>query len=512
MLSIHDADEMREADRHTIEDLGLPGIVLMENAATGLVEAILDNWPEARSVLILCGPGNNGGDGLAAARHLMIRGMDVRVLLFADPEKLSGDALTNYRAAKNFGVVIQPIEGENLSALEGALDAGIFHIVVDSLMGTGLNRALGGRLAAAVDLINASGIPCLATDIPTGLQASSSAVPGPHIEAELTLTFGALKSCLCLPPACESCGDIGIADIGIPPQTLEKNCRLWWVEEEDISLMLPRRPASGHKGTFGHLLILAGAPGKAGAAVMAARAAVAGGSGLVTMAVPDSILQTVDGASLESLSFGLPSEENGSIAGPGKIGEILDRMSAIVAGPGLGLGDGAGQLLEDILEKSELPMLLDADALNLFAGRFEALNSYDAPLILSPHPGELARLLGSSVEEILADRLGAARQAAEASGATVIAKSYRTIIAEPGGEAWVIPAGDHHLGTGGSGDILSGLIGAFLAQGLDAVRAALLGCWLHGRAGELGGERFPAAVPASQLPEFIAQAWMECEG
>jgi len=511
MLSIHDAEGMREADRHTIEDLGIPGIVLMENAATGLVEAIQDRWPEAASILILCGAGNNGGDGFAAARHLFIRGLDVRILLFADPAGLRGDALLNYTAARNFGVPVDIVSGKDLGVLDEYFRPERCDLVVDSLMGTGLSRGLEGKFADIAERVNRSEIPCVATDVPTGLQASSSQIPGPVIDAELTVTFGALKTCLALPPACEHCGDIAVADIGIPRAALEKSCRLWWVEEDDIALMLPERSPSGHKGVFGHLLLLGGSPGKSGAVAMAAGAAVVGGSGLVTMAVPDSILHDVDVACPEAMSFALPSGHEGEVDGTGEIEVLLSRMTALVAGPGMGTGKGARALLEHLLSTADMPILLDADALNLFEGRLEEMKHCGSSLILTPHPGELARLLGKTTREVSADRLKAAREAASRSGAVIVAKSYRTIIVDPSLHAWVIPVGDSHLGSGGSGDVLAGLIGAFLAQGLDPVRAAILGAWLHGRAGELGGSEYPAAVPASRLPAFIARAWMEAE-
>jgi len=511
MLSVGDAAGMREADRYTIEDLGVPGIVLMENAATGLVEALQQGFPQAESILVLCGSGNNGGDGLAAARHLLIRGHEVRVLLFSDPAGLRGDAAANYGIARNFGVPMTMILEEDLQELQAALDSGGFDLIIDALMGTGLSRPLDGRYGEIAGLVNASGISCIAADVPSGLQASSSKIPGPVLHAEMTVTFGALKNCLLLPPASGLCGEIVLVDIGIPPSALEKSAELWLVEEEDVTLMLPRRPSEGHKGVFGHLLILAGSPGRAGAAIMAAQAAVVGGSGLVTVALPDSILDLVDAASPESMSFGLPSTEDGHVSGQGDLQSLLKNMKALVAGPGLGTGEGAERLLREVLASFEGPVLLDADAINIFAGVPGKLSEFSGPLLLSPHPGELARLLGRSPEEVVEDRLGAAREAAEKTNALIIAKSHRTIIADPSGQAWIIPTGDHHLGTGGSGDVLTGLVGAFLAQGCDSLRAAILGCWLHGRGGELGGEDYPAALPASRLPAYIAKAWKELE-
>jgi len=511
MLSVHDASGMREADRMTIEELGVPGPVLMENAATGLVEAIEGFDREAGSILLLCGPGNNGGDGFAAARHLLNHGWDVRVMLFAEPARLSGDAKLNYTIACNLGLSPDVISGENLGVLAAAVQSGNFDIIVDALMGTGLSRPLEGRWARIVDIINSSPVPVVAVDVPSGLQSSVSTIPGPVIEAAMTVTFGALKICQVLPPASELCGDLVVVDIGIPPRVLDAEARMWWVEKEDVGMMLPFRPPGGHKGDFGHLLILGGAAGHSGAVIMAAQAAVVGGSGLVTVAAPRSAVSIIDSVSRESMTITLPETSDGEFADPGGISGALKRMSAVVAGPGMGCGPGAERVLETVLAEFSGPILLDADALNIMAGRLEELKSVTGPLVLTPHPGELARLLGWQIGTVVNDRAAAAREAARRSGAVVIAKSHRSVIAAPDGEAWVIPVGDHHLAGGGSGDVLSGLSGAFLAQGLEGERAAIVAAYLHGRAGELGGDDFPAAVPAFRLPGYIARAWLEVE-
>ncbi len=511
MLPVLDNRTMREADRHTIEDLGVPGIVLMENAATGVVEALRQAFPDARRVLILCGPGNNGGDGLAAARHLANGGHEVQVLLFGDEERLSPDAGTNYRLAVAFGVHPILVPEEDLAALEAALAPNRPDVIIDAMLGTGIDRPLGGRFAAVVDRVASAGVPVLAVDVPTGLNGSSSELPGPVLPADLTVTFAALKKCHALPPACLQCGEVAIVEIGIPPAALEADCDLRWVEAEDVALMLPDRAPDAHKGHFGHLLLVAGAVGRGGAVAMAANSAVVVGSGLVTMAVPEPVVAVVDTSCQEAMSHPLAVDSYGGIAAPDGLAPILDRITAIATGPGMGTGDGARATLEWTIDNWAGPLLLDADAVNLLADRPERLAGRTVAPILTPHPGELARLLGSDTGAVVADRLGAAREAAGRAESVVVAKGFRTIVAAPDGQAWINPTGDAHLASGGSGDVLTGAISGLLAQRLEPIRAALIGCWLHGRAGELGGEDFPAATPAGYQSHLLAAAWQELE-
>jgi NAD(P)H-hydrate epimerase len=511
MLPVLDNEAMREADRRTIEDLGVASLTLMENAATGVVDALRDSFPEARRILILCGRGNNGGDGLAAARLLSGGDLEVKVLLFADPKDLSPDAAENFRRAEAAGVPIVIVDDDDLSAVDAELEPDPPDLVVDALLGTGIDRPLGGRLAAVVDRIEGAHLEVLAVDVPTGLNGSSATVPGPVMPADLTVTFAALKLCHVLPPACLHCGEVAVAEIGIPEAVLESGCELRWVEADDVALLLPDRRADSHKGGFGHLLLVAGAEGRGGAVAMAAQTAVVAGSGLVTMAVPQPAVQVVDGACLEAMTHAMACDDRGEMAGPDGLGELIGRMTAIATGPGMGTGDGAAATLDWILNEWQGPLLLDADAINLLAGRPERLAGRDYPPVLTPHPGELARFLGQSTEAVVADRVGAARDAASRAQAVVVAKGFRTVVAEPDGGVFINPTGDAGLASGGSGDVLTGAIGAFLAQGLEPERAAIIGCWLHGRAGELGGEEWPAAVPASTLPGLVADAWRELD-
>jgi NAD(P)H-hydrate epimerase len=509
MLPVLDNDSMREADRHTIEDLGVPGLVLMENAATGVVDALRESFPDASSVLILCGPGNNGGDGLAAARHLANGGHVVQLVVLGPEDKLSPDATANYHLAKAFGIDVAVIDGDDLTDLDDMLESDPPDVIVDALLGTGIDRPLGGRIAEIAKRINAADCPVIAVDVPTGLNGSTGSVSGPTVDADLTVTFAALKRCHVLPPASLECGEVVVVDIGIPPAALERNCRLRWIEDEDVALMLPFRPDISHKGAYGHLLVVAGAVGRGGAVAMAARSAVVVGTGLVTMAVPEPVVPVVDAACLEAMTHPLAADAEGGIEVPDGLEPLLGRMTAIATGPGMGTGQGAAATLSWLLEHWSGPLLLDADAVNLLAGQPERLAGRDTSAVLTPHPGELARLLGRSTEDVVADRLAAAREAAERSGSVVVAKGFRTVVAAPDGEAWINPTGDAHLASGGSGDVLTGAIGGFLAQDLDPVRAALVGCWLHGRAGEIGGDIYPAATPATSQSELLAEAWQE---
>jgi NAD(P)H-hydrate epimerase len=511
MLPVLDNEAMREADRHTIENLGVPSLTLMENAATGVADALRGRFPEARRILILCGRGNNGGDGLAAARLLAGGELELKVLLFADPTTLSPDAAENFERAKSADVPIVVVEGEDLSALDAELDPDPPDVVVDALLGTGIDRPLGGKLAQVVERCDGTQSKVLAVDVPTGLSGSSPGVPGTVMAADLTVTFAALKLCHVLPPACLNCGEVAVAEIGIPEPVLEAGCDLRWVEDEDVALLLPNRQSDAHKGGFGHLLLVAGAEGRAGAVAMAAQAAVVGGTGLVTMAVPQPAVSVVDGACLEAMTHAMAYDDRGEMAGPEGLDELIERMSAVAAGPGMGMGEGAASTLEWLLDTWHGALLLDADAINLLAGRPERLAGRELPPVLTPHPGELARLLGRSTEEVVADRVGAAREAASRAHAVVVAKGFRTVIAEPDGQVSINPTGDAGLASGGSGDVLTGTVAGFLAQGLEPARSAIIGCWLHGRAGELGGEDWPAAVPASTLPGLIAEAWRELE-
>ena len=501
-------EAMRAVDRAAIDDVGIPSLVLMENAAIGVVDALAEHFPEARSVVILCGPGNNGGDGLAVGRHLAVRGYIVRAFLVASREP-AGDAAVQLTICRNQGLEVRAVSEEDgeRRLLQAAADA---DLVVDAMFGTGLQRPLEGPLAGLVEKVNRLPVPRLAVDLPSGLYGGSAQVPGPHLEAELTVTFAALKVAHVLPPASESVGDVVVADLGIPPELVEAaQGDLHLLQAAELAPLLLPRPAQGHKGDFGHVLLFAGGVGKAGAAILAARGAVRGGAGLVTVATPEPVLPLVDLGSLESMTLPLAT------AGPGLAESAAERVleaasgkEVLALGPGLGLEPSTVEAVRRVCRQAELPLVVDADGLNALAGELALLAERRAPTILTPHPGELARLLGVETSEILEDRLAAARRAAAEAAALVVLKGHLSIVADAAGRAWINPTGNPGMATGGSGDVLTGILAALVAQGYEASLAARLGVFVHGLAGDLAVEtRGMTALAAADLVDHLGGAF-----
>lgn len=507
MFPILETKAMRLADKVTIEDLGLPSLVLMEMAAQAVNEVVEELFPEDGRLAVVCGVGNNGGDGLAMARKRHAQGLPVEVVLVGEKEELSADAAKQWQLAEAFGVplvqVASPQELDQLEAVLARADG-----VVDALFGTGLSRPLAGLPAQAVERINASGLPVVAVDLPSGLSGSSGQLLGPAVEATCTVVLGALKWAHVLPPAALACGQLFWGEIGIPRKKLEELASGFLLTAEDVARWLPQRSPDAHKGKFGHLLLVGGRWGRGGAVALGALAAVRAGAGLVTVATAAPAVAAVQALVPEAMVDPLPAGEEGSVLGQG-IEASLERATALAVGPGLGLGEGPRALLRRILELWQGPLLLDADALTLLAGELERLRGRKAPTVLTPHPGELARLLQTTTQQVQADRLGAARAAAERSGATVLLKGMHTLIAEAEGPLWVNPTGSPGLASGGAGDVLTGIIGAFLAQGLPGKEAAAVGAFLHGRAAELASKRFAGAVPASVVAKMLPKAEKE---
>ena len=471
---------MRLADADAIRG-GTAGDDLMESAAAALCEQLRRAYPGWRKVAVVCGPGNNGGDGLAAARMLALSGIAVRVFTLRDPSSYAGDAGRNADRARSVGLPLLWLkDSRSFSAMRRALDD--CDGIVDALFGTGLARPLEGTARRAVTAINAAGKPVVSADLPSGLSADSGALLGPAVRACETVGFAAPKPCHVLPPASGFCGRVIVADIGIPKKTLARRAsRFWIVESADVASLLPARPLDSHKADFGRLAVIAGSRGKAGAAILAARGALRGGAGLVTVFCAESLTPLVVSALPEAMTFGLP-EEDGALteAGAAALASQLRAFDAAVVGPGLGTSERTVRFLEALLRGTRLPLVVDADGLNAFAGRPHWFAKRRGPLILTPHPGEAGRLLGISSRAIQADRLGAARSLSRRSGAVTILKGAHSLVASPSGEALVNPTGTPLLSTAGSGDVLAGLIGALLAGGLKARDAAMAGAWLHG--------------------------------
>jgi len=502
------AAQMRSVDRRTIEDFGVPGVVLMENAGRGAADILCAEYASLKPgpVLILCGKGNNGGDGYVVARYLCNRGWQVDTLVLAEPRQVAGDAGINLRALQSLGTSIEfaADEASLTSCLEGCRPA----IVVDALFGTGLNSELRGTAVAAVSWINSFQGPVLAIDIPSGVDASSGRELGCGVNANLTATFAAPKVGHLVHPGCQLSGKLRVIDIGVPPKLLEETSpSCTWLSAAEAAGLLPERPPVGHKGTFGHQLLIAGARGKIGAAVLAAAAGLRSGAGLVSLAVPSSQQAVVATARPEAMTEGLP-DEDGSL-GPVS-GELLaglcEGKQSLAVGPGLGQAAPVADLVHYVLTGYDGALVLDADALNVLASQPEILlRRRGRPLVLTPHPGEMARLCHCKVADIESDRIGVARDFARRFDLVLVLKGAPTLIASPDGRLTINSSGNPLLATGGSGDVLTGLLGGLLAQGMAPFEAACLGVYLHGAAADrllprLGDAGLLAGDLAAEIP------------
>lgn len=516
-MRILSAEAMREVDRVAIEELGIPSLVLMENAAIGVADAIGETYPEAESATIFCGPGNNGGDGLAVARHLAVRGYDVEVFLVAGGHTLGGDAEVQLAICRRQGLAVREIADED-GVIEALEDSRESDLIVDALFGTGLSRPLAGLFADLVEGLNDLPVPRVAVDLPSGLNGSLSEPLGSHLLADLTVTFAAPKIAHVFPPASEAVGELVVTDMGIPPELVdeveEESGPLHLLVAEELAALLPERSPETHKGDYGHVLIVAGSPGKGGAAILAARAAVRSGAGLVTAAVPEPLAAVVDLGSIESMTLALPAGGSGQIAASAveRVLAAAEGKSVLALGPGLGQDEETARAVRRIACEVALPLVLDADGINAFAGCAADLAGRGEETVLTPHPGELARLLGVPTTEVQDDRLAAARRAAAETEAVVVLKGHRTLVATTGGEVHVNPTGNPGMASGGTGDVLTGLIAGLLAQGLGALDAARLGVYLHGLAGDLAAARTgETALAAGDLVSSLPAALQALE-
>lgn len=481
------AAAMRELDRRTIEEIGLPGAVLMENAGRGAAEVIMARCAASfpGPVAIFCGRGNNGGDGFVVARHLREAGWRVEVLLLAEAAVLSGDAALMLQCCTaSGGRVTEVADPRHLARLVAEKS---FSLCVDAIFGTGLGREPQGLAGAAVDWLNQQGAPVVALDLPTGVDADSGRVTGRAVKATLTVTFACPKVGLYSYPGAGCAGDVVCVPIGIP-HALAATApgEVFLVDAGVARTLLPRRPIDGHKGTFGHLLVVAGALGKSGAAVLTASAGLRGGAGLVTLGCPGAVQAAVAAQVPEVMTAAL-AEECGALcaAAAPAVAALSSGKQALAVGPGLGTGDDTGNLVRQLLAESALPTVIDADALNHLVGNLQVLVARaGCATILTPHPGEMARLCGLDTTAVQADRIGVARDFACAQRVVLVLKGARTVIALPDGRVFINASGNAGMASGGMGDVLTGLIGALLAQGLPAGDAAILAVYLHGLAGD----------------------------
>ncbi|MBF0370347.1 MAG: NAD(P)H-hydrate dehydratase [Magnetococcales bacterium] len=507
MTKLLTSEQMREADRQTIEALGLPGVVLMENAGAGVVELLRTRLPDLpqRRVLVLAGRGNNGGDGFVIARRLKMSGVSAQVILFGRGEQLQGDARINWQVFQNLRGRVIEIAGEEVPEFFNGILA---HsgVVVDAVFGTGLKKPVAGVIGEIFQRVNRSGKPVIAVDIPSGVSADSGQVLGEALQADWTVTFAAEKIGHRTYPGAELSGEVMTVPIGIPDKFIDIPAHRVARNLPD-DLVIPQRPEAGHKGSFGHLLVVAGGEGKAGAAVLTASGALRTGPGLVTVASPRSVQDQVATQLTEAMTLPLPEDGKTGGLGAGAVDKIRHcnlEPDALALGPGLGINHAIHGIVLEIIERWDVPTVVDADALNVFSGAADEIaalaGSRSAPLVLTPHPGELGRILGCSVVEIQGDRLGVACQHAARWGVWLVLKGAGTVIAAPTGEAWINDSGNSGLAAGGSGDLLTGIIGGLLTQGWPVESAVRAGVWLHGAAADAAVvESGPAGLMARDL-------------
>jgi NAD(P)H-hydrate epimerase len=513
-MRILTAGQMREADRITIEEIGLPSLVLMENAGRQVVAAMEAAFPDlaGRQVAILAGRGNNGGDGFVVARTLHQRGVGSSVFVVGSLADVRGDARVNLEILGRLGLPVVEIAGEQQWELH-ASEVRACDLIVDALFGTGLSSPLAGLLETIVADVNSMGVQIVAIDLPSGLSADTQEVIGPCIQATLTVTLGAPKLPLVLPPARLLAGELVVADIGIPAETVESldGPRVELVTREGVRALVPDRRPDAHKGDFGHVLVVAGSTGKTGAAHLCAVGALRSGAGLVTVATPARCQDVVAALGAEYMTEALPDTARGTLDA-GALDVVLGLSVDILAvGPGLGTGEPVRSFVRQLVERSSLPLVLDADALNAFAGEPGQLTAREGQqIVITPHPGEMARLLGISAAEVQAHRLESASNLATSHGLYVVLKGHRTIIATPDGNVFINPTGNPGMATGGTGDVLTGMIAAWLAQMKDPEAACLVAVYLHGAAGDLAADdEGQAAMTAADLVAHLGDAVLE---
>jgi hydroxyethylthiazole kinase-like uncharacterized protein yjeF len=495
-MHILTSDQMKSIDRRATERFGIPSIVLMENAALAVVDAIGDHYPDCDRAAIFCGLGANGGDGFAIARHLEQRGVVPMVLIVGDRKKISGDAAANLAICERLGLQIHDIVDDD-SLNEALVHASDADLVIDAIFGTGLNRAPEGLYAETIVSMGELGLPIVAVDLPSGANASSAETFEPCVQAALTVTFAAPKICHVFEPAAVSCGEVIVADISIPTAAIEdENVKLALTTPSDVRPHFAPRLASTHKGTYGHVAIIAGSPGRSGAAVLAARGAIRSGAGLVTVATDADTAKLVNAGSIESMTY----------SGDDVIAFANDKTAALI-GPGLRDDEAGYARVRELVAAIERPLVIDASALNAFASRANEINPSRRPRVLTPHPGELARLLGTTASAINAHRIDIAREAARLTGCVVVLKGFQSLIAEPDGHVNVNPTGNPGMATGGMGDVLGGMIAALLARGIDAFDAAIAAVYVHGFTGDmLKDEMGDTGLAAGDLAERIPLA------
>lgn len=505
------ANEMQKMDRSTIETFGLPGRILMENAGRGATQFFLEQFKDAenKKIGVIAGRGNNGGDGFVIARYLAQKKIRVTVYLLSERQKVSGDAAANLKLLSPLDVpVIEMPDAESFSTHETAMRHEA--IWIDAILGTGLQSDVKGFFRDVIDFINQSNKPVFAVDIPSGLNSDTGQPCGTCIRADATATFAFAKTGHFLFPGADYTGILKIIDIGVPPFIANDVNPLQYLLTPDLirSVFYPR-PSDAHKGHTGHLLVIAGSPGKTGAAAMTATSAMRAGAGLVTLGIPASLNPVLETQVMEAMTDPLPETVKG-ILGEASFNRIMDLLSdkkCLAIGPGIGTSPETKILFKQLLQENTKPMVIDADGLNILAGQTEILEDLDTPIVLTPHPGEMARLKRTTASDVQKDRITCARDFAEKFNVHVVLKGARTVVAHPDGRVFINPTGNPGMASGGMGDVLTGVISGFIAQGHSPELAAHAGVYLHGAAADsLAKGKGPFGYLATDVMNTLPQA------
>jgi len=488
-------DEMRKIDNRAIEEFGIPGAVLMENAAIRTVDVIGDKYPaliDGGKVIILAGCGNNGGDGLAIARLLMLKGVNTQVYIFFPEDKFAGDAKLNLDIYKRLGGHIELVSGkEHLRILEQAIWQA--DLIVDSIFGTGIHRDIEGLIYEAIDMVNKSSVPVVAVDIPSGINGRDGKVMGIAMKANHTVSFGYAKRGHILYPGREYTGRLHVVPISLPQDSAHAvGVKAFTLDDMEMAQSLKERPRQGHKGSFGKVGVMAGSLGMAGAACLSSMAALKGGAGLVTLGCPASLMSLFQSKMTEVMCYPLEDGRKGylTIDAISGIKDFLRDKDVLAIGPGLGSKCAGLEIIRYILREFDISIVMDADALNHISRDKKLLASYRGSIVITPHPGEMARLTGRSIDEIVAAPIETAAEFAREMGIIVLLKGAASVVVNPEGDIYINSSGNAGMGTGGSGDVLTGLVAALIAQGYSPYEAAVYGCYIHGRAGDYAKDKW----------------------
>ncbi len=492
-MKILNSQQMRNIDQRTSKEYGIPGLILMENAGLQVVDFLESHYDdlEDRQILILCGKGNNGGDGLVVARHLFNRGYSLEVLLFGRRSEIKGDPETNLSILDKMSVKVREVPDARVWH-EFLPELASFDLVLDALLGTGTQGAVKGYLEEVIRDVNNSPAVRVSVDLPSGLSADSNEVPGTCVQADATVTFACPKLPHIFLPAEEKAGEVFVTDIGIPEEAVEaEGVRLNLVEAEELARYLPPRKVETHKGDYGHLMVVAGSKGKPGAARMVVEGAFRAGVGLVTVATPESVQPILAPQVMEMMTEPLPETREGTLSAKAtaRVQKLLDGKGVLTLGPGLSTAAETQSFIREVVAGTRIPLILDADGLNAFSQCPELLSGKDRPLILTPHPGEMGRLLGISSAEVQNDRITIVQKFSVDHFCFVVLKGYRTLIADPEGNVWANPTGNPGMATAGSGDVLTGILSGMVAQGIPTLHAILLAVYLHGLSADLCASR-----------------------